>query len=412
MRYGMIAAGLGLVLVGATAGAENWPRFRGPNGTGIAPTEFNSAVSAKDIAWKAALPGIGHSSPVVWGEHVYVTSADDGAGKRYVICLSAADGKVLWKRDYSFGSYHKHKLNSYASATPAADELGFYVVWTTPQEYSLLAFDHEGKERWKKSLGSYRSQHGSGSSPIVVGDLVVLNDDQEKAASALYAFDRTTGQQRWKVDHRSSGKAAMATPCLWKPASGPEQIIVPSFGGGIQSVDPQSGKLLWEATGLFFSRPVGSPVTTGDLVICVNGEGAVQRELVAVRPGASGEKPKLVYKIKSLGPHVPTPLVNGDRLILLNEAGQLTCVEAETGKTIWSEKLGSGFYGSPIISGDVLWAIDREGRLNGVNIASGMKPICKFDLGEPSQATPAVADGRMFLRTLSHLICVRSGQAR
>jgi len=402
------AVAIATIFFATFAAAENWPRFRGPNGTGMAGGSYSAPLSEKDIAWKIALPGSGHSSPIVWENHLYITSADQQSSRRYILCINPADGATLWKHDYEFFSYHKHKDNSYASATPAADELGVYVAWTMPNEYALLAFDHDGKERWKQSLGTFQSQHGSGSSPVVVNDLVILNDDQEKSPSALYAFDRVTGKQKWKLDRRSTGKAAMSTPCLWQPPSGPQQLIVTTWGGSMQGIDPIVGKLLWDAPGIFFSRPVGSPVTTSDIIIGVNGAGTAQRELIAVRaPANSGEKSKVLYKISKLGPHVPTPLVKGDHLYLWNDLGMLTCVNVVSGEVVWSQKVAGNYYASPICLGDVLWSISRDGDLVGINIADGYKPLCRVSLGEGSQATPAIANGQMFVRTSGHLICFK-----
>ncbi|HZK80966.1 MAG TPA: PQQ-binding-like beta-propeller repeat protein, partial [Humisphaera sp.] len=159
-----------------------------------------------------------------------------------------------------------------------------------------------------------------------------------------------------------------------------------------------------------FSRTIGSPVTTGDLVIGVNGDGTGKRVLVAVRPDSAKQIPEVVYKLDRVGPYVPTPLIKGEWLFLWNDQGQLTCAKAATGKVAWTQRIGGGFYGSPICSGDVLWSISRTGNLIGVNIADGYKPLGTFNLGEPSHATPAVANGRMYLRTVSRLICVKASE--
>jgi outer membrane protein assembly factor BamB len=393
--------------LGTIAAGENWSRFRGPNGEGHATGPFTKALTEKDIDWKIALPGIGHSSPVVWGDHVYVTSADTDKEARHVLCFNPADGSKLWEFKTKFTSYRKHRDNSFASATPAADELGVYVVFTMPQEFLLLALDHSGKERWRKSLGRFESQHGSGSSPIIHGDLVILNDDQESPGSALLAFDRKTGEPRWKLDRRSTKKAAMSTPTIWKPRGGDEQIVITTWGGGIQGVDPKTGKLLWSASGVFFSRPIGSPQTTDELIVGVCGEGNGVRSLVTIKPNPAGGEPKQLYKIDQLGPHVPSPIIAGDRLILLNDLGEMTCADLATGKTRWTEKVGATFYGSPILVGDTLWAISRQGELYGIDISQGYKLLGKLSVGGPSQTTPAIADGRMFIRTTTQLLCIK-----
>jgi len=406
-----VYAGLMVAVIG-TAGhaqAESWSRFRGPNGTGHAKGPFTAPLTDADFAWKQPLPGIGHSSPVVWEDHVYVTSADQEQLQRYVFCLSAETGKELWRNTSNFIQHRKHRDNSFASSTPTADELGVYVVFTTPQDYTLLALSHDGKERWRKSLGRYDSTHGGGASPMLHGDLVILNHDQEGGVSDLRAYHRKSGEMVWSVEGKTTRKAAMSTPTVWKPAAGPEQLVVTTFGGGIQGVDPANGKRLWAAADVFFSRPIGSPQIAGDLVIGVCGEGTAQRALVAVKPDPLGaQPPAVVYTIEQLGPHVPCPLIAKDRLILLNDVGQLSCADVATGKVLWTQKVGAPFYGSPILVGDVVWAISKGGDLYGWRLGdSEAKEICKLPLGDKSHSTPAVADGRMFLRTMSAVICIK-----
>ncbi|QOV89504.1 PQQ-binding-like beta-propeller repeat protein [Humisphaera borealis] len=398
------------------ASAENWPRFRGDNGAGHAAGPFTVPVTAADIAWKTTLPGVGHSSPIVWGDRVYVTSADVDTLQRYVVCLSADTGKELWRHSGKFIQYRKHRDNSFASSTPAADELGVYVIFTTPQEYTLLALSHDGKERWSKSLGRYDSNHGGGSSPMLYGELLVINHDQESGESALLAFDRKTGNPVWSLEGKTSGKAAMSTPTIWKPTASaaakiavPEQLVYTTFGGGIAGADPKTGRRLWSASDVFFSRPIGSPQTTGDLVVGVCGEGTGNRALIAVRPDPTGAKPpELAYKLEQTGPHVPCPLIAGNNLILLNDLGQLSVCDVATGKIKWSQKLAGAFYGSPIIVGDVMWALSKTGDLFGIQIGEDAgKEICKLNLGGQCHTTPAIADGRMFVRTAGMVYCIK-----
>lgn len=402
--------------LGSTAAADHWPRFRGPNGTGHAAGPFTVPLTADDIAWKQPLPGVGHSSPIVWEQQLYVTAADAETLQRHVICLSTDTGKELWRHSSKFIQHRKHRDNSFASSTPAADELGVYVAFTTPQEYTLMALGHDGKERWTKSLGRYTSNHGGGASPMLYGELLILNHDQEAGESALRAFDRKTGNPVWALEGKTTGKAAMSTPALWKPAASaaaplavPEQLVYTTFGGGIAAADPKTGKRLWAATDVFFSRPIGSPQMTGDLVIGVCGEGTGSRSLVAVRPDPTGANPPTTaYKIDQLGPHVPSPLIAGNNLILLNDLGQLTVVDVATGKTKWSQKVANGFYGSPVLVGDVLWAASKAGDLHGIQITDDAgNELCKLNLGAPSHSTPAISNGRMFVRTTESIICLK-----
>ena len=408
-----LCAAFGAPIAGAAAAGDDdagWTRFRGPNGSGVAAGNYRSNLSDKDVAWKVELPGKGHASPVVWKDRIYTTSADADEGKRYVLCLSAADGSVLWKKEYDFSKFRQHADNSFASATPAVDELGLYVPWVTPEAYVLFALDHDGKERWQADLGPTKSQHGQGASPMLVDDAVVFVSDQEGGKSAAFAFDRRTGVQHWKIDRPTSDKAAMSTPVMFtpKPGGGPPVLIFTSKASGVSAIDPKTGQTAWEAPGAFDARTVGSPVVTDGLVIATCGEGANDRTLVAVRPPSRpDEAPVAAYVVKRIGPYVPTPVVKGNRLYLWGDAGQVTCAEADTGKTVWSEKVGGMFYGSPVCVGDTLWCASRKGELVGVAAADQFKKVGKLDLGEPSHATPAVAGGRMYVRSVSHLVCVK-----
>jgi outer membrane protein assembly factor BamB len=392
------------------AGDAGWTRFRGLNGSGVVPGRYSADLSEKDVAWKAELPGKGHASPVIWKDRVYTTAADADEGKRYVLCLNAADGAVVWKKEFDFSKFRQHADNSFASATPAVDDLGVYVAWVTPEAYVLFSLDHDGKERWSADLGPFKSQQGQGTSPVVVGEAVVIVNDQEGHKSGAFAFDRRTGVQHWKLDRPTGDKTAMSTPVLFtpKPGGGPPQLIFTSKASGLTAVDPHTGQVLWEAREAFDARTVGSPVVTDDLVIAACGEGADNRTLVALRPPSRpDEAPAAAYVIKRIAPYVPTPVVKGNRLYMWGDAGLVTCAEADTGKTVWSEKVGGMYYGSPVCVGDTLWCVSRKGELVGVAAADAFKKVGKVELGEASHATPAVAGGKMYVRTVSHMVCLK-----
>ena len=162
------------------AAEGDWSRFRGPNGSGISSaTTVPTRWTEKDYNWKVTLPGAGHSSPVVWERRIFVTCGDPDSGKRMILCLDAATGRTLWQRDYESKTFRQNGDNSYATATPAADAAGVVVTWTTPDEVVLLALDNAGRETWRRNLGKFVCIHGSGASPIIVDDLVVLDNDQE-----------------------------------------------------------------------------------------------------------------------------------------------------------------------------------------------------------------------------------------
>ena len=188
-----------LSLIGIVTAAENWPRFRGTGGAGISQsTGIPSQWTTQDYRWVAELNGVGNSSPVVWGDRVFVTAADEQAGNRWLICLDKADGTERWRRGSQFETYKKHKNNSFASSTPAVDDRHVYQLWHSKQASTLIAYDHDGQEVWRYELGPYRHGQGGATSPIVAEGMVVVAHDH-KEDSFLVAVDRLTGSEVWKI---------------------------------------------------------------------------------------------------------------------------------------------------------------------------------------------------------------------
>jgi outer membrane protein assembly factor BamB len=403
-------------------GDADWPRFRGPNGAAISEaTPIPVRWTETDYNWKVSLPGSGHSSPVLWGRRIFLTCADPASARRTVVCLDAADGRSLWHREYPSRVHGMHRDNSYAAATPAADAGGVVVSWTTPEEVLLLALDTDGCEVWRRELGPFVGLHGSGASPILVGDLVVLPNDQEdpkalpsvygeqgaampSGSSFLIAVDRKTGQTRWQVQRRTS-IAAYSTPCVHQPEDGRPELLFTSSAHGMTAVDAATGKVTWEMDDLFKDRCAGSPVLAPGLVIATYGQGIKGSRCVAVRPGSidKNREPVLVYDIWKSVPLVPTPLVKDGRLFLWGDDGIVTCLRSADGEVIWTERAGGSFYGSPVWVDGRLYAIARSGEVVVLAAADKFEVLARVPLGEASHATPAVAAGVMYLRTTSKL---------
>ena len=400
--------------VAATAGAEEpaaWPRFRGPDGAGRAAGSavFPVRVEPKDLRWSADLPGGGHSSPVVWGGKVFVTAADEASGARRVLCVSLADGKTLWNTDLGGGAaYRKHKFNSFASSTPTVDARRVYVCWATPEQLTAVALDHDGKEVWRRDLGPHRSQHGFGVSPVRHGDLLILPDDQDGGGRVL-ALDAATGKDRWSLPRRS-GNATYSTPLVRTRPDGSAEMILANWKHGITAVDPAAGKVLWEMSVFDPGRPeraIGSPIAAGDLIVGTCGFHTGQRHLVAVRPPAGpDDKPTEAWRIERAVPHIPTPLAVGGRLFLWNDQGIVTCVNPADGKTVWQQRIGGNYYGSPVAAGDRIYCVSNEGELVVIAAADECRILGRSKLGEGCQSTPAIAGGMMVVRLRSRLVAV------
>jgi outer membrane protein assembly factor BamB len=398
---------LGVILaltLGAPAAGQEWTRFRGPNGSGVSTATLPARWTEQDYDWKVELPGVGHSSPVLWGERIFVTSAEE-TGKRLLLCLAGGDGRRLWTRAFPGERHGKHPDNSFASATPAVDARHVYACWADAREYLVVALDHDGKEVWRRDLGPYQSGHGFGSSPIIHGDLLIVPDEQD-GRSSLFALDLDTGAVRWQVARRS--KASYTTPCVYQPPGRPAGLIFASYEHGVSALDPATGRTEWEAD--VFSRghletAIGSPVVAGDLVLGTCGWLGVRQEVLAVRPGPDGRGAE-VYHIDRRAPLCTTPLVKDDLLFLWADGGVVTCADVRTGEVHWRERVGGSYYSSPVCAGPYLYNVSRDGEVVVLAAAAKLEVIARNPLGEGSHSTPAIAGGRLYLRTFGHLISV------
>jgi len=407
----------------ARAGEGDWSRFRGPNGSGIGEADAIPVTwTEKDYNWDVRLPGPGHSSPVAWGHRVFVTCADPGTATRSLVCLDAADGRTLWRRDDPSRTYGQHADAGYATATPVVDDGGVVVALTAPEEVALLALDLDGRERWRRNLGPFVTLQGSGISPIIVGDMVVLDDEQEDLSltggprapvgkSSWTAVDRKTGATRWRVE-RPPGYASYGTPCIRPAGDGRTELVFTSTCRGISGVDPSTGKVLWELDEKFLDRTIASPVIApGGLVIAGCGAGFRATRYVAVRPDGEGRKPTVVYELNRALPLVPTPLVKDGRLYLWTDDGVVSCLRVADGGLVWRERVDGSYYGSPVWVDHRLYCISREGDVVVLADGDRFEVLARVALGEPSSATPAIAGGVMYLRTRTRLFSL-GGKAK
>ncbi len=408
----MIAA-LSLALLGMAGaepptGEQEWTRFRGTGGTGVAAdADFAQPLGEELVAWRAALPGRGHSSPVVWGERVFLTCEDGARGERHVLCFAAKDGAELWRVTDRFEPHEQHELNSFASSTPALDEERVIVAWTSGEQLRVRALTHEGKDVWQRAIGSWRAEHGSGSSPVIVGGILVVAADHEGEGSAIFGLEAKSGEQAWKRE-RKSVRAAYSTPAEHLRADGTSELLFASTAHGITSLDPRTGELYWEVPGLFRERCVGSPVVAGSIVFATAGVGGGGKESAAVslEPGEDGAHAIAWRETRAL-PYVPTALARADRLFLLSDGGMLTCLAAATGELVWRERTPGTFFSSPILIGNHILALDRAGILYAFGTGAKYELVGQLDLQEPAQSTPTCAAGMLFLRTDHSLIALR-----
>ena len=394
----------------AAAPAE-WPRWRGHQGNGQGgDVSLPRDWAAVDWAWQAALPGSGHGSPVVSHGGIYTASADEAAGKRFLTCHDAATGARRWQREFAGPIEPHHAQNSSASSTVAANDDGVVWLWATKDNLRVEALSHAGEPRWHADLGPYACEHGFGASPTVWRDLVIVPVDQD-GPSAIVALDAQTGRERWRTA-RESGRTAYSTPLVIDSGDKP-QLVVASNAHGLTSLDPATGRIIWE-TRCFPRRTVSSPILAGGHVVCTCGEGGGDNLLVAVTPpaappaeGAAPLMPEPVYTLdRSVAPYVPTPLCSGERLYLWGDRGVVTCVDAATGAIRWRGRVGGNFSASPIVAGGAVINVSAEGEVVALADGDAFEVRGRTPLGETCRATPAAAGGRIYFRTASRLFAL------
>ncbi len=394
-----------LMMVGA-ARADNWDRFRGPNGAGQSDASaIPSAWTEENFLWKRPLPGVGHSSPVIWDDRLFVTSGDEKTGEKIVQAFDALSGQPIWEKRFPGTTYSMHAFNSYASCTPAVDAERLYIVWRDGIKLTLLALTHDGDEAWQADAGLCEEKHGFGTSPVVVGDVVCIENDNE-TISEIVAVDRQSGDVRWRVP-RASGDTSFSTPCVLNPDADEKLLLVASNASGLAAIDASSGRVAWQAAEHDLpQRCVASPVVAGGLVFVSCGQGGRGLHLLAVRPPTDTEDAREVYRLKQGIPQVPTAVAAGDLLFLLQDGGTVTCIDSATGKQHWRERVSGDCHGSPIRVGNRIFCVSNDGEVIVLAAEPTFKLLARNSLGEPSRATPAVAHDRMYLRTESSLVCV------
>lgn len=391
------------------ASAQQWTRFRGDNGNGIATTQsFPAKWESKHYRWQVELPGIGHSSPVIWGNRLFAASGDEASGVRIVFCVDAESGKRLWTREFAASTHRKHRLNSFSSSTPTVDAERVYFCWGTPDEVKIVALDHQGRDVWQFTLDGFRGGHGYGVSPIVYGDLLVIPNEQS-GDSSLIALDRHTGDLRWQI-HRDS-KVAYSTPCVFRQADGREQLVFTNWEQGIVGIRPDDGATVWAADVFdkaHVKTAIGSPVTYDDIVVGVCGWMGVKQQVVAVRVGGKLASPQVseVWRVERSAPLCTTPLVCRGLVFLWADDGIVTCLDAKTGHIHWRQRVGGEYYASPVFAGGAMFNFSTDGRAVALAADSTYQVLARNELPEGSHATPAVVDGVMYVRTFSKLIAI------
>ncbi|HEV3341740.1 MAG TPA: PQQ-binding-like beta-propeller repeat protein [Pirellulales bacterium] len=386
-----------------------WPRWRGPQGDGQSTeTTLPTKWGKNDIAWKVELPGIGESSPVIWLDKLFLTTAE-GASRRSVLCLDRTSGKLLWKQTVEFTGRPEelHKMNTFASPTCVTDG---EVVVAFFGRGGLHAYSLDGKPLWSKELGEFNNPWGVGASPVIVGDLVIQNGDADSDAF-LAAYDKRKGKTVWNVprpNHRG-----WSTPVLLEVAG--RQELVLNGHKGVAAYDPATGKELWFCAS-FNGR--GEPTATpGDgLVYLVNG---LAGDVYAVKPGGRGDVTRSLmawHTPRSVGRDLPSPIVIDKYVIVVSMGGIAICYDTPGGRVVWQDRLGGNFSASPIAAAGLAYFLAEDGSVTVIKPAERLDVVARNQIepegDEVFRASPAPCEGQLFLRSDRALYCVgRRSQA-
>jgi outer membrane protein assembly factor BamB len=445
------AAALPAVVQEPKPGGPRWPGFRGPEASGVSDgqrlPDTWSATTGANVRWKVAVPGLAHSSPIVWRDRVFVTSAISsradatfkpglyGAGTAsedrtrhdwIVRALDLATGKTLWTQTAYSGEpkEKRHIKATYANATPFTD--GRYVVAFFGSQ-GLYAYDLSGRLVWKKDLGVLNTgaydlpeyEWGTASSPIIYKDLVIVQCDTQDE-SFLLAADAKTGNTVWKTLRKEL--PSWGTPNVYQPSNGGASELVTNASNFIRGYDPDTGAERWRLGGSSkITAP--TPVFGGGLFVVASGR-APERPIFAIRPGGTGDitpagsadsSSHVAWRKTGRGSYMPTPLIYGDIVYLLGNAGLFDAYELATGAEVYRQRLehgGSGFSASPIAADGRIYLSSEDGDIFVVKSGRTFELIGKNQMGEPLMATPALAAGTMLVRGERHLFAINADARR
>jgi len=395
-----------------TEARKYWPRWRGPSGQGL--VEGNGYPDAwsdqENVLWKVALPGSGNSSPVIWGDRIFLTTAYDNGQRRSILCLRRSDGNLLWEAFAPDTTPERtNRKNGYASGTPSTDGERVYAYLGN---HGLVAVDFSGRQVWHRSLGESNAYHGTACSPLLYRDRVVLYQDQRRPAqSFVAAFDAQTGKTVWWTEREE--QVGWGSPIAIR--AGERDEIIVSSHRRVYAYDPKTGKELWRASGNLV-EVTPTPVVGHGLIFCTSGRAG---PTLAIRPGGNGDvtETHLAWQSAKGSPFIPSPLLYGEHLYIVNDMVSVaTCLEAKTGKVMWQGRLGEAqresFSASPVGVDNKVFFTNDQGETFVLAAGPEFNLLRVNRLNARTLASPALVDGRWYFRTDQHLICIGSLKGR
>ncbi len=410
-----IIAGFCLAVAGTTQ-AGNWPQFRGPTAQGHS-TETGLPVTwsaTENIAWKAPIPGESWSSPVVWADRVFLTTATDGGASCRVLALDRKSGKILWDKEvFQQVPRRKEGRNSYATPTPATDGERIYACFG---DGSFAALNFAGEVVWTNRDYKFYGQHGLATSPILHDGLLIMardgsSDGEDKKLgwqtpwdqSYVLALDAKTGKERWK-GKRGLSRISHGVPCIWEH-NGKAQVVTEA-GDVVQGFDLKTGERIWSSV-VAGEGKVPSAVL-GEGVVFTSGGWGGKETIKAFKLGGNGDlkESNLVWEQKKGMPKVPSMLYAKPHLFAITDGGVAICLKTATGEIVWQERVGGNFSASPVAAAGRIYFVGDNGETTVIESGPEFKVLAKNPLGEKLQASPAISQGQIFIRTEKNLFCI------
>ena len=430
--------------------AEDWPSWRGPRLDGSS-TEKNlpikwsvvkdkktGAETMDNIAWRTPIDGIGHSSPIIYGDRIFVTTClvpdkkipkdaiTLGDQKRVLLCLDRKDGRILWQREVALSPLEpRHGLNSYSSSTPATDGKYVYTSFLRlrkkadnegPEAKTLKkldmvpeavvsCYDFSGTKVWEKVPGRFYSVHGFSSSPILYKDKVIVNVDQD-AEAYIVALDKTTGAEKWRIN-RPNRTRSYCVPLIVE-AGGKTQMVL-SGSKSVTSYNPENGEPIWNIKGP--TEQFVASLVYGDGLFFLT-TGFPEYHNMAIRPDGVGDitKSHIVWHdaktIAKKASYVPSPLAVGHYFYMISDQGWLSCFETKANNRVFMEQLGRHHSASPVLADGHVYMTDDDGITYVLKGNGAFDVVSRNPLGDECYSSPAISHGQIFIRTLSHLYCI------
>ena len=401
-----------LLMAAGPLQAENWPQWRGPrlDGTSLdrapAPTKWSAT---ENIAWKTELPGTGHASPIVWEDRVFTVSADEDTHERLLLCVDRNDGLLRWRTRVITAPPEKiHRLNSHASSTPATDGERVYTAFLDNDEVVVAAHDFGGGEVWLKRPGKFSSMHGFCSSPIVFQDKVIVNCDHD-GDGYIVALARRDGREIWRID-RPNKTRSYCVPII-REAAGKTQMVL-SGSKCVTSYDPVSGKLIWMMDGPT-EQFVASLVFNDRAGLFFLTAGYPEHHILAIRPDGEGDvtQTAIAWRTTRGAAYVPSPIAADKWCLVVSDSGVAHCFDAATGELAWQERLGEQ-HASLVSANGLVYFLNDKGVTHVVRPGPKYDLIAENELGEGAFASPALSDGRIFIRGERTLFCLGAAAGR